>query len=1231
MKEPGTKKGTTEKSVCFEMAAPSQLREFVERIHASNVISCNVPQVLDSLDITVSSVPSINLYLFELIQNALDARADSIEIQLSQPATDDLHTPRDTSSSAVFLHNGPGGLGMTDVHVRGMSNVFQSTKSVGSVGFMGFGFKTLYKRFSKVAVSDSVGWKFQFAVPEELVNLQGRASPGPDSLPSVSDSIELKSRGWIGAVCPTWDDSVPEPSAPFTTRFEMTSLVSTTISHPIHEDISEALFSGDMIALAVLATQGLRSLKINDKRGNETITRLFSLSYEPDRDGLVTVIQSSPHSEKHQFRTLCSSFKPNNDATRALAQARLKNILQHHKNVDRVIDDIRKNYRAIGLIPIDNEGVPIVQRGQLFATLPIRSFVPFGMSIQADWLLDLSRKGLRDVETNPWQQLIVQQIAKLIANLLVEIPQRFASSKELINRYYYIFGCDPDVNGYANTYAFGMKSFGKLIAAELAGAAVIPVIGSEKNKPIEWMPVDQVVLLPKTHYRPKRASKLIGAGVIDESLMTPEACAFFVNVGLIKVLDISDIIAKFSRDDGIGEWFNSLDKSESSRRESLVELWAFLAEFAPASAISQLKCIPAVPICHQASNSMDTSSTSTSSSSTWIWTSPALLSVFEHASQYRDLPDDILALKFLQSSITEDTLVLPPNFLQFLLKQSGDWNGPGRVAFEWFSRHWSKKSLKLVARRSFMNCLIPRSELEIQAISATLRSLDRFFAANQQGSAHDDSSADHTASSLGPLLAFTRWAVSNQLADIVTHIIPSNFGAVSHRTSPNAMDISAPDTSSTPVKPIEVQLSVLGAPYVDSSLALIHTRLFSDWPSIHSIYGSISIPGSPDSIVTWSNSFASLGAKGPVVLEEYVLKELTVYPSYVESRKAVADILEISHDSVADFQTTSRKGWKIVDTRFKDAQLGRRADMWPLVAHWLESNVAALERGDAMLVGQGEVWRIYTANGRVGTATWCKELNAIAWVPIIGQESKVRPFEATRELVSLSPQLIRILEKRGVFFGRTGAQKLVLDQIANFNAASFENATVAQQALLSLTETLEKLAFVDSQQQMLVARALETSILPVERPGGSVPFNLLVRPDDTEFTLGGFLTTTFALPKPLSIALHELDARGIVTFPRWPTHTQAVQYFSFISDPSNAHARNVQVLPEMFDCLSADQAGLRSFLRREATTLLLPSKSGDWVPIASEDSSAFDMELCGTSARVRHLVMGEIRRIVKTV
>jgi hypothetical protein len=56
-------------------------RQALETIAATNAERCNIPQVLDALEITVGTVPSINLYIFELLQNALDAGASRVSVR----------------------------------------------------------------------------------------------------------------------------------------------------------------------------------------------------------------------------------------------------------------------------------------------------------------------------------------------------------------------------------------------------------------------------------------------------------------------------------------------------------------------------------------------------------------------------------------------------------------------------------------------------------------------------------------------------------------------------------------------------------------------------------------------------------------------------------------------------------------------------------------------------------------------------------------------------------------------------------------------------------------------------------------------------------------------------------------------------------------------------------------------------------------------------------------------
>lgn len=56
--------------------------ELLRGITATNYEKCNFPQLLDAVEITVSTMPNINLYLFELVQNSLDCGASEVKFSL---------------------------------------------------------------------------------------------------------------------------------------------------------------------------------------------------------------------------------------------------------------------------------------------------------------------------------------------------------------------------------------------------------------------------------------------------------------------------------------------------------------------------------------------------------------------------------------------------------------------------------------------------------------------------------------------------------------------------------------------------------------------------------------------------------------------------------------------------------------------------------------------------------------------------------------------------------------------------------------------------------------------------------------------------------------------------------------------------------------------------------------------------------------------------------------------
>jgi hypothetical protein len=95
------------------------------------------PSVQGFLRILEKQFPRSDLYVFELLQNAIDEGARRVRVRLS---------PK--SDAITFEHDGAS---FTPLDVLGLSSVGLSTKSnVRSVGFMGIGFKATYKRFRRV-------------------------------------------------------------------------------------------------------------------------------------------------------------------------------------------------------------------------------------------------------------------------------------------------------------------------------------------------------------------------------------------------------------------------------------------------------------------------------------------------------------------------------------------------------------------------------------------------------------------------------------------------------------------------------------------------------------------------------------------------------------------------------------------------------------------------------------------------------------------------------------------------------------------------------------------------------------------------------------------------------------------------------------------------------------------------------------------------------------------------
>jgi hypothetical protein len=144
----------------------------VNAIHAYYERQVMEPAVRGFLSLLDKQFPSNSLYLFELLQNAVDDGATSVTFASTpDPARGGdggsggggrIGAPQ-PHTALVVSHNGRK---FTAMDTLGLSSVGLSTKggaggSKRTVGFMGIGFKAVYKRFAQVTISDGT-WHFEF-------------------------------------------------------------------------------------------------------------------------------------------------------------------------------------------------------------------------------------------------------------------------------------------------------------------------------------------------------------------------------------------------------------------------------------------------------------------------------------------------------------------------------------------------------------------------------------------------------------------------------------------------------------------------------------------------------------------------------------------------------------------------------------------------------------------------------------------------------------------------------------------------------------------------------------------------------------------------------------------------------------------------------------------------------------------------------------------------------------
>lgn len=354
--------------------------DYLSRLHDENYEFYQSPKGRGALKDLQQTFPSPWLYVAELVQNAVDAEADSISFRELEPGT------------LILEHNGKK---FDQRDVEGICTKGVSSKGAGTVGFMGVGFKSVFRSFETVRIS-SGPWKFQ---------LQAKITKG--------EEYGDRQRDWLGAVLPHWAPDLSPPSDGFKCRFELTGRLEDL--PPVANDF-KAIFHDSHTLMALLALRGVLEI---DLFGIRWLLWKENQKKVGSRERFLIEAMDERSGQVRQWLLFRNAYTPSREAVRRFLEHRQINPTPEEK--EEVYAQAARERLVEIFFPLDEEGCPdLPSQGEAYALLPTKQAVPFGVNINADWLLTVTRTDFMDLgeEVNAWQSEIRAQIPGLVRDYL---------------------------------------------------------------------------------------------------------------------------------------------------------------------------------------------------------------------------------------------------------------------------------------------------------------------------------------------------------------------------------------------------------------------------------------------------------------------------------------------------------------------------------------------------------------------------------------------------------------------------------------------------------------------------------------------------------------------------------------------------------------------------------------------------------------------------------------------
>jgi len=538
----------------MDKAKPEYFEEFIVRLNQGNENFYTDQRGKGAIKNLSQTFPFPWIYIAELIQNAIDENARHLKFQVIE------------NGRLIFEHDGKA---FSERDVEGLCTRGVSTKSAKTIGFMGVGFKSVFKSYETVEIS-SEEWKFRLRVPIKTGLLQD------------------VQRDWIGCVLPIYDSTILSPSMGMNCRFTMSNRLDGLGS--IEDDFTNVL-QADMSLLPLLALRGVEEFAFDDKQYQmsaceyrtsiPTCKRVIITAKDVKDDGAAPL----------KWLILSNTYQPSNDAVKRFVEHRELYIIDEEEDHD-LVEEVFKPRNVQIFCRIDENNVPMLpDEGKAFAVLPTQQKVPIRINVQADWLLDISRKGFMESNNNLWHQEIFQQVPYLIKCFLEWLVSDEHPRK--VN-WYDGYNIIPRINIKNIKSEYYGNEFIDILSMVLRDVKFLP---SVNDNGISFLSPAESIYLPvpldkNLNNLESKPWLLFGNDIIDAKLIGQQA------LNAIKGLKLSEELSLVSlgqrlENDRVANWLASWTEPER-RKRMVISLLASLNELKIQEDSNNvpLKCLP---------------------------------------------------------------------------------------------------------------------------------------------------------------------------------------------------------------------------------------------------------------------------------------------------------------------------------------------------------------------------------------------------------------------------------------------------------------------------------------------------------------------------------------------------------------------------------------------------------------------------------------------------------------